>query len=392
MNPDATATRLCRPVVSSTGGETVRALVPPPLPPDPPIDLARLSPLLDAANLAIGRLDGVASVLPGTPLFLYMYVRKEALLSSQIEGTQSSLSELLLFETEGAPGAPLDDVVEVSNYVAAMNEGLRRMREGLPLSTRLIREIHGTLLARGRGAAQQPGEFRRMQNWLGGTRPGNAVFVPPPPDKVVELMSDLERFIHQDTPQLPPLVKAGLVHVQFETIHPFLDGNGRLGRLLITLLLCAAGVLQQPILYLSLFFKTHRSLYYERLQQVRERGAWEEWLEFFLEGVAETSRQAADTARELLDLFETDRARIEQLGRPAASVLRVHQRLQQNPITGIPDAADQVGLSAPTVAKSIEHLEALGMVREITGRKRGRRYAYGKYLDILNRGTEPLPP
>ena len=253
--------RLCRPAVTVAGGERVRALVPPPLPPQPPVDLARLAPALDAANRAIGRLDGVTSVLPGTPLFLYMYVRKEALLSSQIEGTQSSLSDLLLFETEAAPGVPLDDVVEVSNYVAAMSHGLERIRDGFPLATRLMREIHARLLAGGRGATKQPGEFRHTQNWLGGTRPGNAAFVPPPPDQVADLMSDLEHFIHRDTPDLPPLVKAGLVHVQFETIHPFLDGNGRLGRLLITLLLCTSGVLREPLLYLSLFLKTHRSLY-----------------------------------------------------------------------------------------------------------------------------------
>jgi len=383
--------RLCRPAVTVAGGERVRALVPPPLPPQPPVDLARLAPALDAANRAIGRLDGVTSVLPGTPLFLYMYVRKEALLSSQIEGTQSSLSELLLFETEAVPGVPLDDVIEVSNYVAAMNHGLERIRDGFPLATRLLREIHARLLAGGRGAAQQPGEFRHTQNWLGGTRPGNAVFVPPPPDRVAELMSDLEQFIHRDTPDLPPLAKAGLVHVQFETIHPFLDGNGRLGRLLITLLLCTSGVLSEPLLYLSLFLKTHRSLYYDRLQAVREQGGWEDWLEFFLEGVTETSLQAADTARELLDLFEADRARIEQLGRPAASTLRVHQRLQQNPVTAIADAAEQLGLSPPTVGKCLKHLEELGIVTEITGKQRGRRYVYTDYLSILSRGTEPLP-
>jgi len=383
--------RLCQEAITTTGGERVAAMIPPPLPPAPPVDLAELAPALDMANRAIGTLDGVASVLPGTPLFLYMYVRKEALLSSQIEGTQSSLSELLLFETEDVPGAPLNDVVEVSNYVAAMNHGLERLQGGFPLSNRLIREIHATLLSGGRGAAKQPGEFRRTQNWLGGTRPGNAVFVPPPPERIPELMSDLERFIHSETPELPPLIKAGLIHVQFETIHPFLDGNGRLGRLLITLLLCSAGVLRQPILYLSLFFKTHRSLYYERLQDVRERGTWEQWLAFFLEGVAETSNQAADTARELLKLFETDRARIEQLGRPAASTLRVHQLLQQRPLIGIPDTARQLGLSAPTVTKSIGHMEELGIVHETTGKQRGRRYVYSDYLEILNRGTEPLP-
>lgn len=320
-----------------------------------------------------------------------MYVRKEALLSSQIEGTQSSLSELLLFEADLAPGAPLDDVVEVSNYVAAMNHGLNRLRDDFPISTRLVREIHAVLLADGRGARQQPGEFRRTQNRLGGTRPGNAAFVPPPPDRVADLMSDLERFIHCDTPELPPPLKAGLVHVQFETIHPFLDGNGRLGRLLITWLPWAAGVLQDSTLYLSLFFKTHRDLYHERLQAVRERGAWEEWLEFFLEGVTATSRQAAETARELLALFERDRVRIEGLGRPAASALRVHQRLQQNPILAVPNAARELRLSVPTVTKSIRHLEALDIVHEITGKRQGRRYAYTDYLAIQNRGTEPLP-
>ena len=391
MSRGTRSDRACQVAATVSGGERVDALIPPPLPPDPPVDMARLAPMLDTASRAIGSLDGVASVLPGTPLFLYMYVRKEALLSSQIEGTQSSLSDLLLFEADQAPGAPLDDVVEVSNYVAAMNAGLERVRGGFPVSTRLMREIHAELLSRGRGAAKEPGEFRRTQNWLGGTRPGNAVFVPPPPNRVADLMSDLEHFIHQDTPQLPPLIKAGLVHVQFETIHPFLDGNGRLGRLLITLLLCTAGVLREPILYLSLFFKTHRSLYYDRLQAVRTQGTWEEWLEFFLEGVTETSRQATETARELLTLFEQDRARIEQIGRPAASALRVHQRLQQNPVLAIPDAARQLGLTVPTVTKAITHLEKLGIVAEITGKQRNRRYAYARYLEILSRGTEPLP-
>jgi len=391
MSRGTRSDRVCQVTATVSGGERVDALIPPPLPPDPPVDMARLAPMLDTASRAIGSLDGVASVLPGTPLFLYMYVRKEALLSSQIEGTQSSLSDLLLFEADQAPGAPLDDVVEVSNYVAAMNAGLERVRGGFPVSTRLMREIHAELLSRGRGAAKEPGEFRRTQNWLGGTRPGNAVFVPPPPNRVADLMSDLEHFIHQDTPQLPPLIKAGLVHVQFETIHPFLDGNGRLGRLLITLLLCTAGVLREPILYLSLFFKTHRSLYYDHLQAVRTQGTWEEWLEFFLEGVTETSRQATETARELLPLFEQDRARIEQIGRPAASALRVHQRLQQNPVLAIPNAARQLGLTVPTVTKAITHLEQLGIVAEITGKQRNRRYAYARYLEILSRGTEPLP-
>lgn len=383
-------TRLGQRVMISTDGERVEAFLPPPLPPDPAIRMDRLYRSLENANRALGRLDGVTSILPDTPLFLYMYVRKEALLSSQIEGTQSSLSDLLFFESEEAPGIPLDDVQEVSNYVASMQHGLARIRSGFPVSLRLIREIHETLLARGRGSTKQPGEFRRSQNWIGGTRPGNALFVPPPPEHVLDLMSDLEAFVHAETPEIPLLVKAGLVHVQFETIHPFLDGNGRVGRLLITLLLCAQGILKEPILYLSLYFKAHRRHYYELLQQVRERGAWEAWIEFFLDGITETSLQAAEAAREILGLFEADRDRIEGLGRPAASALRVHQLLQQKPIVGIPDAARRLGLSAPTIAKSIQHLQVLGIVREITGKQRGRLFVYDGYLAILNRGTEPL--
>lgn len=384
------ATRLGQRVAISTAGERAEAYVPQALPPIPPVQLERLYGRLEAANRAIGRLDGVASILPDTPLFLYMYVRKEALLSSQIEGTQSSLSELLLFESEDVPGVPLDDVQEVSNYICAMNHGLNRIRDGFPLSLRLIREIHEALLSKGRGSTKQPGEFRRSQNWIGGTRPGNALFVPPPPDRVMDLMAGLEEFIHADTPELPFLVKAGLVHVQFETIHPFLDGNGRLGRLLITFLLCTHGILKEPILYLSLYFKSHRQQYYDLLQRVRDQGDWETWLEFFLDGITETSLQAADAAREILRLFEADRHRIEELGRPAASALRVHQILQQKPLIGINEAAEKLKMSQPTVAKSIQHLEELGIVRETTGRQRGRRFVYGEYLNILNRGTEPL--
>jgi len=383
-------TRLGQRVTISTAGERVEAFLPPPLPPDPAIRMDRLYRSMESANRALGHLDGVTSILPDTPLLLYMYVRKEALLSSQIEGTQSSLSDLLFFESEEAPGIPLGDVQEVSNYVAAMQHGLARIRSGFPVSLRLIREIHETLLARGRGSTKQPGEFRCSQNWIGGTRPGNALFVPPPPEHVLDLMCDLEAFVHAETPEIPLLVKAGLVHVQFETIHPFLDGNGRVGRLLITLLLCAQGILKEPILYLSLYFKAHRRHYYELLQQVRERGAWEAWIEFFLDGITETSLQAAEAAREILGLFEADRERIEGLGRPAASALRVHQLLQQKPIVGIPDAAQRLGLSAPTIAKSIQHLEVLGIVREVTGKQRGRLFVYDGYLDILNRGTEPL--
>jgi Fic family protein len=388
--PADRAPRLGRHEVTAVGGERVRAFIPPPLPPVPPIELGPLLGLLDRANQALGRLDGVASILPDTPLFLYMYVRKEAVLSSQIEGTQSSLSDLLLYEAEEAPGAPLDDVREVSNYVAAMDHGLARLREGFPLSLRLLREIHGILLARGRGETQKPGDFRRSQNWIGGTRPGNAAFVPPPPQDVTGCMGDLEHFMHAETPEIPVLVKAGLAHVQFETIHPFLDGNGRLGRLLITLFLCEQGVLREPLFYLSLYFKANRSTYYELLQAVRETGEWEPWLEFFLTGVLETSTQAADAARRILALFDEDRRTIEALGRPASSALRVHQLLETRPLITIPQGAQALGLSRPTVASSLAHLQEVGIVRETTGRQRGRTFVYDRYLALLNEGTEPL--
>lgn len=376
-------------VVKSFQSESVRAYVPPPLPPDPPLSLRPLLPLLDQANHALGRLDGLASILPDPSLFIYLYVRKEAVLSSQIEGTQSSFADLMLFENAESPGVPVEDVQEVSSYVAAMNHGLRRLREDFPLSLRLIREIHKVLLSKGRGGGKQPGEFRTTQNWIGGTRPGNASFVPPPPEEVMRCIGALEKFLHREKEELPILVKAALVHVQFETIHPFLDGNGRLGRLLITLLLCVAGVLREPILYLSLYFKMNRQKYYELLDRVRTHGDWETWLEFFLTGVNETAQQAADTSRQILALIEGDRRRIEQLGRPAASVLRVHQHLQRKPIITIPATAQQLSLSAPTVAKALQHMVRLGLVRETTGKQRHRLFTYHHYLEILSEGTEP---
>lgn len=382
--------RLGRYESTAVGGEAVRAFVPPPLPPVPPLRFDGLFGLLEEANRALGRLDGVTSILPDTPLFLCMYVRKEALLSSQIEGTQSSLSDLLLYENDEAPGVPLDDVEEVSNCVAAMSFGLERLRDGFPLSSRLIRDIHGVLLSGGRGSGMQPGEFRRSQNWVGGTRPGNAAYVPPPPHIVGDLVSDLERFIHAEPPRLPLLIRAALVHVQFETIHPFLDGNGRLGRLLITFLLCAEGALREPVLYLSLYLKRHRAEYYDHLQAIRERGDWESWLAFFLDGVRETADQAAQAARDIIALFERDRARIEQLGRPAGSALRVHQCLQSKPLVTVPAAVAALGLSAPTVRKSINHLADLGILEEPMNRRRDRVYVYQEYINLLAQGTEPL--
>lgn len=392
MSGTGPSRRLGRFVETTAGGERVRAFLPPPLPPIPPLDLRGLFNLYDIARGAVGRLDGVTTILPSTPLFLYMYVRKEALLSSQIEGTQSSLSDLLLFESDEIPHVPLEDVAEVSNYVAAIEHGLKRMREGFPLSLRLIREMHEILLHSGRGASKQPGEFRRTQNWIGGTRPGNALFVPPPPDRLAECLDAFETFLHADDPQLPPLIKAGLAHVQFETIHPFLDGNGRLGRLLITLMLCDAGALREPILYLSLYFKARRADYYRLLQEVREHGAWEAWMEYFLTGVRDTAAQAVDTAREIMALFDEDRGTIQKLGRSAASAFRVHDLMQRRPLVTIQAASKELELSLPTVGKSLAHLVDLSIVREVTGKQRRRAFAYRKYLDVLDRGTEPLPP
>jgi Fic family protein len=372
------------------GGEKVRAFIPKPLPPDPPLLLqGPTQKLLENALLALGRLDSVSTLLPGTDLFLYAYVRKEAVLSSQIEGTQSSLSDLLLFEMEQAPGAPLDDVAEVSNYVAAMEHGLTRLRAGFPLSSRLIREIHAKLLSHGRGSSKDPGAFRRSQNWVGGSRPGAALFVPPPPTAVKDCISDLERFLHGTEDGLPAVIKAGLAHVQFETIHPFLDGNGRVGRLLITFLLCHAGVLSQPLLYLSLYFKQHRADYYRLLDEVRKDGGWEEWLEFFLQGVRETSEAAVATCRRLVALFEEDRKRIQPRGRTAGSALRVHEALMQRPVAVMADIARRAGLSFPAVSSGMKLLDDLGVSRELTGRKRNRVFVYDAYLKILNEGTEP---
>jgi Fic family protein len=377
-------------LITTTAGESVQAFVPNPLPPDPPIDLSSARQRsLEKALLSIGRLDAISALLPDPDLFLYAYIRREAVLSSQIEGTQSSLSDLLLFELEEAPGVPFNDVVEVSNYVAALEHGLRRLREDFPLSNRLIREIHAELLARGRGADKQPGEFRRSQNWLGGTRPGNAQFVPPPPTEVEPCMAALERFLHaEDTPGV--LVKAAVAHVQFETIHPFLDGNGRVGRLLIPLLLYSDGVLRQPLLYLSLYFKQHRSEYYRLLDSVRLEGDWEAWLDFFLEGVSTTSDQAVETTHRLLALFREDSAHVQALGRSAANTLRVFNALSARPLATIGSLRDSTGTSYPTAARAVNALEKLGIVREITGRKRERVFAYGRYLEILSEGTEPL--
>jgi Fic family protein len=389
-NNDNRSGRLGRLVETPVGGEVVRAFVPPALPPTPPIDILSLLPQLSAAERALGRLDGITVLLPRQELFLYMYVRKEAVLSSQIEGTQSTLSDLLRFETEAQAGQPIEDIREVSNYVDAMMYGLERLAE-IPLSLRLIREMHARLLQSGRGGTKNPGEFRRSQNWIGGSRPGNALFVPPPVGELDACLDQFERFIHEDASRLPPLVKAGLLHVQFETIHPFLDGNGRIGRLLVTLYLCIEDVLRKPLLYLSLYLKTRRADYYRLLQEVREHGAWEAWLDFFLVGIAETANQAFDAATRIAELFKRDRERITVESERAGSSLRVHDLLQQNPFATPTALVERTGLTAPTINAALGDLQRLGVVDEVTGRRRGRVFGYRAYLDILNEGTTPLP-
>jgi len=376
---------------SPAGGEIVNAFVPSPLPPAPPLELTGARQhLLERATLAIGRLDSVSTLLPDPQLFLYAYVRREAVLSSQIEGTQSSLSDLLLFEMDEAPGVPFDDVVEVSNYIAALEYGMERLRADFPLCNRLLREMHVHLMARGRGSDKAPGEFRRSQNWIGGTRPGNARFVPPPPLEVEPCMAALESFINQPADTTPVLIKAALAHVQFETIHPFLDGNGRLGRLLIALLLHQGGLLSQPLLYLSLYFKQHRSVYYELLDKVRTQGDWEAWVDFFLEGVAETAQGAVQTAQRLVALFGQDSLRIQNTGRGASNAQRVLHALRSHPVATLKLLCTETGMSFPTVGKVMQTLTQLGIARELTGQRRNRVFVYDSYLNILNEGGEAL--
>jgi Fic family protein len=379
---------------NSLSPEPFKSFIQHPLPPDPPLNLSgEHYILLDKATLALGRLDGLTWQLPPdlVSLYTYFYIRKEAVLSSQIEGTQSSLSDLMLYESDEAPGVPIEDVGEVLQYVNAMNYGLKRVRmDNFPLCLRLIREIHQVLLSTGRGSEKMPGEFRTSQNWIGGTRPGNAKFVPAPPDEVIACMGALENFIHNKDLHMQILVKAALVHVQFETIHPFLDGNGRLGRLLITLLLCSEGILQEPLLYLSLYFKQHRETYYDLLQRVRIQGDWESWLHFFLTGIYETANQAIKTSRRILELFQADQQRIETLGLSTGTTLQVFKVLQAMPLISIARAAQQTHISIPTVTAAFNRLQKLGIVSEITSRRRDKLYSYEMCRSILNEGTEPL--
>lgn len=367
-----------------------RAFVPAPLPPEPPLDLGNpLRSLLSDADYALGRLDGAVLTLPNPDLFVFMYVRKEAVLSSQIEGTQSSLQNLLAAEAQLYDPETPADVGEVVNYVRAMNHGLRRLPE-LPVSVRLIREIHSVLMEGMRGGRLAPGELHTSQNWIGpaGCTLREATFVPPPPHEVPQCLADLERFLHTDL-SLPGLVQVGLAHAQFETIHPFLDGNGRVGRLLITFLLTERGKLARPLLYLSHYFKRHRTEYYERLQAVRDAGDWEGWLTFFLHGVAEVSREATDTAAAILRMREEYRIRItEHLGRAAANGQRVMDRLFDHPIITVATVRDWLGITAAGANNLVNRLVYVGLLHEITGFTRNRRFRFDPYLRLFEEPAE----
>ena len=368
------------------GGMTCQAFVPAPLPPSPPLEIDnKLQSRISQAMLALGRLDAISNLLPDAHLFLYSYIRKEAVMSSQIEGTQSSLSDLMLYEMHGVPGVPMDDVQEVSCYVSALNLGITRIREGKPISYRLVTELHQALMTSGRGINRSPGEFRKNQVWIGGHRPDEATFVPTPANELANCWAELERYINDLPEATDPLIKAALSHVQFETIHPFMDGNGRIGRLLIPLILVEAKVISEPLLYLSVFFKKHRQTYYQRLNQVRLTGDWEAWLLFFVDAVAETATQAVATARQLNALRATDKTRLNDLGRLSASASQIIDALFQQPIASINKLIELTGLTAATIGKALEALEQqLGIVKEITGQKRNRVFAYVAYIEILN--------
>lgn len=369
----------------TTATEPFQAYVPAPLPPTPPIDWSpALRSRFDNALVALGRVDAISTQLPNAALLLYSFIRKEAVLSSQIEGTQSSLADLMLYEIDEQPGVPLDDAQEVSRCVAALEEGLAKLRGGLPLCLRLLCDMHRVLLEHPRGRGKAPGEVRRSQVWIGGTRPGNAVFVPPPAEALADCLAALERFLNDQPEVTPPLLKAALAHVQFETIHPFLDGNGRIGRLLIVLQLVADGVLREPMLYPSLYFKAHRARYYELLDGVRQHGDWEAWLEFFAEGVEASAAQVVATANALLALVNADRDQISQLGRVSTSVLAVHEAMQRQPIATAGALAGATKLTPATINKALAHLEKLGIVGRLNERRRGRVFSYRRYVEALS--------
>ncbi len=374
-------------ITKSFGEESYKCYIPNDLPPSPPIQTERFYALLDKANVSLGELNGIRTNLPNADLFLHTFTRKEAVLSSQIEGTQSSLSDFLLFENEQKHKKTNSDDIEVANYISAMNYGLKKIHK-LPLSRRLLCEIHGKLLARGRGQEKSPGEIRTSQNWIGGTRPGNALFVPPPPEYVSDCLGNFEKFLHNEKILLPTLIKTAIAHVQFETIHPFLDGNGRLGRLLITFMLCLTGLLKEPLLYLSLYFKTHRKEYYNLLQSVRETGDFEAWIQFFLTGVYETAHQAFDTAEKIVILFERDEEKIKNLNKDTAGVLKTFHCLKKHPISRTKNIKQKSKSSLQTVLRSLKVLKEIGLVKEVTGRYKNRIFIYKNYIELLDKGTE----
>jgi cell filamentation protein, protein adenylyltransferase len=379
----------------TVGGEQVAAFVPKPLPPrDPPHEVAgKRATLVVRAEQALARLEVAGEMVPSFDWFIYAFVRKEAVVSSQIEGTQATLVDLLEYEAAKDDHQPLEDVREVCNYLDALKyaRGQLASPKGLPLSMRLLHEAHRRLMRGVRGANKQPGEVRRSQNWIGGTRPGNAAFVPPPPEEVPALLGDLEKYMHAED-KLPPLVRIGLAHVQFETIHPYLDGNGRIGRLLITLLLEHWKLLKAPLLYLSLFFKRHRAEYYRLLGEVRKSGDWEVWTDFFLEGVATIADEAVDTARDVYALVNADRQRV--LAAPGASVIAVRllEQLPVHPVVTIPGIVKLLETTKPTAGKAIQLLESTGVLIETSGRRRDRTFAYRRYLERLRAGTELEEP
>lgn len=373
-----------------------RAFEPAPLPPDPPIVLTgELLRHFSLADQAVGRLDGVVGILPNPDLFVAMYVKQEAVLSSQIEGTQASLTDVVQFEAEEGDGTGSVDVAEVVNYVGAMRKGLQRLKE-FPLSLRLIREIHAELMKGVRGAEKDPGEFRTTQNWVGpaGSNLNNALFVPPPPHLLQQVLGQFELFLHDRA--LPALVHAGLAHAQFETIHPFLDGNGRMGRLLITFLLCEREVLARPLLYLSVYLKRHRAEYYDRLQAVRVSGDWEQWLLFFLKGIHEVARQATDTARRILDLREKVRDQLGKQGKASGNLQRALDALFESPAVTPASLARTLDLNYVTANNMATKLCALGVLHESTGYRRNRRFLFKPYLDLFSdpesAAAEPSSP
>ena len=379
--------RIGRLITKSESGETYQCYIPQPLPPNPPIQLEKFYKILDKANVSLGELNGIRINLPDASLLLHIFTRKEAVLSSQIEGTQSSLSDFLLFENNEENLKKNDDDIEVANYISAMNYGLERIKN-LPLSKRLLCEIHEKLLSSGRGMEKCPGEVRTSQNWIGGTRPGNAIFVPPPPEHIADCFGDFEKFLHDEKVLLPTLIKVAIAHVQFETIHPFLDGNGRLGRLLITFMLCINNLLKEPLLYLSLYFKHHREKYYTLLQNVRKTGDWESWIEFFLTGIYETSNQAFNTAQKIVSLFENDEEHIKKLHKDTAGVLKTYNSLKKHPISNTRKIVKSSQSSLQTVLRSLRVLEEIGLVKELTGKHNNKIFIYKNYISIINQGTE----